>query len=260
MGNPTPHKARKRFGQNFLHDQAIISRIISVINPHADENIIEIGPGLGALTFPLLQHVSNLRAIELDRDLISHLQQKALNKGDLNLINADALTTDYSEFGKCQRIVGNLPYNISSPLLFHLLSYQSLIKDMHFMLQKEVVERMSAKPGNKTYGRMGVMIQAYCKVDKLFEVAPSAFAPAPAVDSAVVRLQPKLPSELKLFDHKAFSSLVKQAFAQRRKTLRNNLRSIMSEDTLIKHGISPGERAENLDVRQFIALSRELAL
>ncbi len=258
MGNPPAHKARKRFGQNFLHDPNIIQRMVSAINPLSDQNLVEIGPGLGALTFPVLSHCQKMSAIEIDRDLITHLQKEHKSFGDLELTVGDALKLDYSAFGKSLRIIGNLPYNITSPLLFHLLGFRDLIEDMHFMLQKEVVNRIVSPPGSKVYGRLSVMIQAYCYVEKLFIVPPNAFNPPPAVDSAIIRLIPKDISETTLINHQNFSLVVKSAFAHRRKTLRNNLRFLIDQTTLIDLGISPSERAENLTIEQFITLSKQL--
>ncbi len=249
------HIPRKRFGQNFLHDPTIIQRIVASINPLPEQNIIEIGPGLGALTFPILLRCKHMTAIELDRDLIKKLQQEYTPYGDLQLINADALKTDFIQFGQKQRIIGNLPYNISSPLLFHLLGFMDSIQDMHFMLQNEVVNRLVSAPDNKTYGRLSVMIQAYCKVDKLFEVQPTAFSPRPAVDSAIVRMVPEQDARLRPPDHKRFSKVVSLAFAHRRKTLRNNLRSVMDESTMSRLGVCANDRAENLSVEQFIGLA-----
>ena len=192
MGNPPVHRARKRFGQNFLHDRSVIDRIISCINPVSGDSIVEIGPGQGALTFPLLQKCGSLTAIELDRDLIAPLQDQSKKYGDLTLINADILKISFSdlEIKAPIRVTGNLPYNISTPLMFHLLEQETGIKDMHFMLQKEVAERIVAKPDNKQYGRLSVMMQYHAECEYLFTVKPSSFKPAPKVDSAIVRLKP----------------------------------------------------------------------
>lgn len=249
------HRPRKRFGQNFLHDPYIIQSIVNAINPRPGELVIEIGPGQGAITFPVLQRVGKMSAVELDRDLVELLSETHKIHGELNLISQDALKTDFSEFGSDLRIIGNLPYNISSPLLFHLLKYRPLIRDMHFMLQKEVVDRMAAQPGNKTYGRLSVMIQTYCDVAKLLSVPPGAFNPPPAVDSAIVRLIPKKDSDILVHDATKLSRLVSLAFSQRRKTLRNNLKNTISAEQIESCDISPSARAETLAINDFIALS-----
>lgn len=255
MSNPPTHRARKRFGQNFLHDPGIISRIVSAINPRPDENIIEIGPGQGALTFPVLDRCHAMTAIELDRDLVDYLTSASGAHGDLILHSQDAMKTDFSQLGEDQRVIGNLPYNISSPLLFHLLQFRTYIRDMHFMLQKEVVDRMAANPGSKTFGRLSVMIQTYCHVSKLVDVPPGAFKPPPAVDSAVVRLTPIPAQNIPSHDPQRLSKLVSMSFSQRRKTLRNNLRNVFTEEQIKSVGIDPSARAETLSVSDFCALS-----
>jgi 16S rRNA (adenine1518-N6/adenine1519-N6)-dimethyltransferase len=249
------HRPRKRFGQNFLHDPNIINRIVSVIAPKPADNLIEIGPGQGALTFPVLSRCGQLRAIELDRDLAAWLREQSPAHGELELLSADALKTDFSPFGDAQRIIGNLPYNISSPLLFHLLRFKSQIRDMHFMLQKEVVQRMAAPAGSKTYGRLSVMIQAHCRVEKLLDVPPGAFNPPPAVDSAVVRMVPLAADDVPPHHPTHFADVVARAFAQRRKTLRNTLRGLLTAEDMEALGIDPGARAETLSVSDFAALS-----
>jgi len=252
------HKARKRFGQNFLHDQGIIQQIIHGINPQAGENIVEIGPGKGALTASLLDAAGKLNVIELDRDLIPILQNNLGNSENLHIHNVDALKYDFSQLSNKEnslRIVGNLPYNISTPLLFHLLTFAYTIKDMHFMLQKEVVERITAKPNSKTYGRLGVMLQYYCFTEKLFTVKPGAFSPAPKVDSAIVRLIPYQEPPVKVDNHEVFASIVSQCFSQRRKTLRNNLKNILNEDEINSLDIAPTARAETLTIEQFASLA-----
>ncbi len=258
LGKSPVHRARKRFGQNFLQDPHIIRRIVAAINPRQGENLIEIGPGLGALTFPLLQHCGAISAVELDRDLIDVLEEKSREFGRLRLLSQDALTTDFSEFGECQRIVGNLPYNISTPLVFHLLKYRHLIQDMHFMLQNEVVERIASHPHGKAYGRLSVMVQCYCLVEKLILVPPGAFRPPPKVESAVVRLRPKAEADIPKHDRGKLAKLVTAAFSQRRKTLRNNLRGLLTEKDMESLGVSPSLRAENISVEQFISLSELL--
>ena len=258
MNAQPAHRARKRFGQNFLHDPGIISRIVAAINPKTGDNLIEIGPGQGALTFPILKKSGSLTAIELDRDLVRILESTAAEHGELCLLSQDALKTDFARFGEKQRIIGNLPYNISSPLLFHLLEYRHLISDMHFMLQKEVVDRMAAVPGNKTYGRLSVMIQTYCNVSKLIDVPPGAFNPPPAVDSAVVRLRPREPDDIPAHTPENLAQIVSMAFAQRRKTLRNNLRAVLNEEQIASTGIKASVRAETLSVIDFCRLSELL--
>ena len=254
------HVARKRFGQNFLHDQVVINRIIRRFNPQPGEHILEIGPGLGALTWALLEQVDELHAIELDRDLVARFNSDPRAQGHLHLHQADALTFDFSSLlnneGKL-RIIGNLPYNISTPLMFHLLDYSTIIQDMMFMLQKEVVQRITAAPGGKNYGRLSVMVQAQCAVEKVLDVGARAFTPPPKVESAVVHLVPhKNPAvESRLCD--AFARIVKAAFAQRRKTLRNNLKGLLTESEISHAGIDPSARAETIPVEGFIALTRQ---
>ena len=191
---PLHHSAKKRFGQNFLHDPLVISQIVAAINPQSTDNIVEIGPGLGALTRPVLQQATKLKVVELDRDIIPKLKVICFGDGELEIIEADAIRLDFqplTDSAQSLRVIGNLPYNISTPLLFHLFSFSPWIKDMHFMLQKEVVERICAQPGGKDYGRLSVMSQFYAQPEFLFVVKPGAFKPAPKVDSAIIRLTPK---------------------------------------------------------------------
>lgn len=254
------HKARKRFGQNFLSDPGIIQRIVSSIAPRTDDNIVEIGPGKGAITALLLEACPKLNVVELDRDLIPILLAQFANYKDFKIHQADALKFDFSELAQEQalRIVGNLPYNISTPLIFHLLSYHGRVKDMHFMLQKEVVERMAAVPGQKSYGRLGIMVQYYCQVENLFLVPPECFQPKPKVDSAIVRLRPyqELPHPAK--DVKLLERVVNVAFQQRRKTLRNGLKQLANAEQLDALNTDISVRAENLSVAQFVSLADEL--
>lgn len=255
------HRARKRFGQNFLHDPGIIRRIVESIAPRPGQHLVEIGPGQGAITRELLQITGELDAVELDRDLIEPLAQTCGPLGELRIHSADALKFDFCQLaapGKRLRVVGNLPYNISTPLLFHLLEQAACIEDMHFMLQKEVVERMAATPGNKSYGRLSVMLQAMCEVTPLFDIGPGAFKPAPKVDSAFVRLQPYREPIIQISNHDTFSRLVTQAFSQRRKTLRNNLRELVSIETMEELGIDPGVRAERLTLEEFAVLANSI--
>ncbi|MGL6028354.1 MAG: 16S rRNA (adenine(1518)-N(6)/adenine(1519)-N(6))-dimethyltransferase RsmA [Legionella sp.] len=250
------HNPRKRFGQNFLQNQHIITDIIQAINPQAADNILEIGPGLGAITQPLLRRVERMTAVEIDRDLHQYLSQLPIAQGKLHLISADALTIDYSQFGSNLRIVGNLPYNISTPLLIHLLRYAASIKDMYFMLQKEVVDRMAAGPGSKAYGRLSVMLQYHCEVDHLFDVPPEAFDPQPKVDSAIVRLIPHRESPYEAIDVEQLQHIVASSFAMRRKTLANNLKGIVSLAQLTDLGIDGSKRPEQISVKEYIQLAK----
>ncbi len=243
---------RKHFGQHFLQQSAVISQIIQSIGLKTDDTVVEIGPGRGALTLPLLRMLKQLIAIEVDRDLFADWKQ--LNHANLMLLNADALKVDYHQWGEGIRLIGNLPYNISSPFLIHLLNYLSSIQDMHFMLQKEVVDRLSGEPGTKAYGRLSVMMQVFCEVQPLFEVAPDAFYPPPRVQSAVVRLVPrKAPNA----NRPQLEKLLSHAFAMRRKTLGNNLKKWVSVAQMEACGIDPGLRPEAVSVEQYIALSRQ---
>jgi len=255
------HRPRKRFGQNFLHDPAVIGRIVSAINPSINEQLVEIGPGQGAITIPLLQQAGRLAVVELDRDLIGPLQARCAGLGELTLYNADALRFDFCALAgeSALRIVGNLPYNISTPLLFHLLAQHRCIRDMHFMLQKEVVERMAASPGTRQYGRLSVMLQYRCEVIPLFNINPGAFSPPPKVDSAFVRLLPYPRPPVQINDETVFEQLVRQAFAQRRKTLRNALRGMLEAEEISALGIDPVARAETLTVSEFAALANRAA-
>lgn len=249
------HRARKDLGQNFLVDNNIVDKIVASISPQSGERIVEIGPGLGALTSKLLPVAKTLDVVELDGDVIEPLQQKCSGLGQLTIHHQDALTFDFGQFNTPIRLVGNLPYNISSPLLFHALSNVDQIIDMHFMLQKEVVDRMAASPGSKTYGRLSVMVQYYCHVQPLFLVKPSAFKPQPKVNSTVVRLVPIRDRELVAEDSLVFGKVVKAAFGQRRKTLRNSLSALVSADELNSITINPMIRPEQLGVDDFIRIA-----
>lgn len=256
MTNPT-HRARKRFGQNFLHDPGVIQRIVDSIAPKRDGHLVEIGPGQGAITKELLRAAGNMDAVELDRDLIAPLAEMCADIGHLRIHSADILKFDLCGLvpaGEQLRVVGNLPYNISTPILFHLLERSHCIHDMHFMLQKEVVLRMGAEPGNKQYGRLTVMLQAQCEVTHLFDIGPGAFKPAPKVDSAFVRLVPHSTPQFQIEDQTIFSQVVAQAFSQRRKTLRNSLRKLMDAEIIEGLGIDPGLRAEQIGVDGFVRL------
>jgi 16S rRNA (adenine1518-N6/adenine1519-N6)-dimethyltransferase len=250
------HSPRKRFGQNFLQNRHIIDEILRAINPQAKDNILEIGPGLGALTQPLLRKLDQLTAVEIDTDLQQYLAELPIAQGKLHLISADALTLDYSQFGSNLRVVGNLPYNISTPILIHLLQFASSIEDMYFMLQKEVVDRMAATPGSKAYGRLSVMLQYHCEVEYLFNVPPEAFEPQPKVDSAMVRLIPFRTSPFDLVAVDQLEGLVASAFAMRRKTLTNNLKGIISFDQLTDLGIDGGKRPEQISVAEYVQLAK----
>lgn len=254
------HQARKRFGQNFLHDKQIIQRIIQAINAHSDDNLVEIGPGLGALTEPLLQQVKQLQVIELDRDLVPILKTQFFTYQGLHIHQADALEFDFSQLASNLplRIVGNLPYNISTPLIFHLLKSAHLIQDMHFMLQQEVVTRLSANPNNKNYGRLSIMVQYYCQVEPLFSVPPTAFNPAPKVDSAIVRLIPHQQKPHIAKDEAHFAQIVRTAFQMRRKTLRNNLKNNIDTEQLAKLGIDSHLRPENISLKDYVSISNAL--
>ena len=255
--NDHAHVARKRFGQNFLHDRGVIDNILRAIAPSAGECIVEIGPGQGALTWPLLDRIGELTVIEIDRDLIPRLQAEAHKHGVLRMVEADVLTVDFTALaaGKTMRLVGNLPYNISSPILFHALEHAAVIRDMHFMLQKEVVERMAAGHGSKVYGRLSVMLQAYCHIEPMFIVPPSAFTPAPKVESAIVRMTPKAPADIPGHEPARLQQLVRHGFAQRRKTLRNALDGVASVEQMLAAGIDPGARAEQVAVVDWLRLA-----
>jgi 16S rRNA (adenine1518-N6/adenine1519-N6)-dimethyltransferase len=256
------HQAKKRFGQNFLIDQSIIASLIDSIHPKENQTIIEIGPGLGALTKPMLNKVSQLHVVEIDRDIVSWMQTEyampLYEKNNLIIHNVDALKFNFSSVGNRLRIIGNLPYNISTPILFHLLANLASIVDMHFMLQKEVVERMVASPSTPAYGRLSVMLQYYLKMEYLITVPPEAFKPAPKVESAFVRCIPhaKLPFVAK--DTDLFAKVVLAAFSQRRKTIRNTLKPFLNSDDFIKLAIDGQQRAENLSVSDFVTITNYL--
>jgi 16S rRNA (adenine1518-N6/adenine1519-N6)-dimethyltransferase len=252
------HRARKRFGQNFLHDEAVINRILGAINPQPGQYLVEIGPGLGALTAGLLAAAGRLDVVELDRDLVPKLREHFAGKGELIIHEADALKFDFATLGRPQqklRIVGNLPYNISTPLLFHLLEAAEVIQDMHVMLQKEVVDRMTAQPGGSDYGRLSVMLQYRCRVERLFTIGPGAFRPAPKVDSAIARLIPyaELPHPAR--DETMFGQVVSQAFAQRRKMMRASLKGLLTMEQIEACAIDPSRRPETLSVAEFVRLA-----
>ena len=251
------HKARKRFGQNFLQDTRIINDIVYAVRPQPDDVVIEIGPGLAAITQPLSQKLNRLHVCEIDRDIIQYLKKQSF-ADKLIIHEGDVLQFDFRSISGSKKIVGNLPYNISTPLLFKLSQVADEVIDMHFMLQKEVVERMTAVPKTNDYGRLSVMLQYFFEMESLIDVPPESFTPAPKVDSAVVRMIPVLGRIGIAEDFKHFEYLVKQAFHQRRKTLRNNLKDIASDEDLQAVGIQPQQRAEEVAPEQYVQLSNYL--
>ncbi|UAW98769.1 16S rRNA (adenine(1518)-N(6)/adenine(1519)-N(6))-dimethyltransferase RsmA [Halopseudomonas nanhaiensis] len=261
MSQFAPHRARKRFGQNFLHDAGVINRIHRAIAPREGQHVVEIGPGQGAITEGLLASGARLDVVELDHDLhpillsrFGHLRNFALHKGD-------ALKFDFASLadGQRLRIVGNLPYNISTPLMFHLLDQAHCVEDMHFMLQKEVVQRLAAGPGSSHYGRLGIMVQYHCQVEHLFDVGPGAFSPAPKVDSAIVRLTPHATLPFPADEPEMLERVVREAFNQRRKTLRNTLKPLLDADGIAAEGLDPMLRPEQVDLAGFVRLANRLA-
>lgn len=256
------HQPRKRFGQHFLHDPAVIERIIDAIGTAPGERLVEIGPGEGALTLPLLARGIHLTVIELDRDLAARLAERPEAGDTLTVVQGDALKVSLAALvapGERLRLVGNLPYNVSTPLLFRFLEQAGVIRDMHFMLQREVVERMVAPPGSKTYGRLSVMLAAACRVEALFDIGPGAFRPAPRVWSSVVRLEPWTEPPFSVPDAKLFAEVVRRAFGQRRKTLRNALSGLLDEPDIRAAACDPGARAETLPAAAFGRLAMVVA-
>ena len=253
------HIARKRFGQNFLTDDGVLHDIISAINPQPQDSMVEIGPGLAAMTALLLQSLDHLHVVELDRDLVKRLQDR-FDPKKLTVHAGDALKFDFRQLpvadGQKLRVVGNLPYNISSPLLFHLAELAAYVQDQHFMLQKEVVERMVAEPGSKTFGRLSVMLQWRYHMDLLFVVPPTAFDPPPQVDSAIVRMIPK--AAPLACDVRKLETTVTKAFSQRRKVIRNCVMGMFTEAQLIEAGIDPQLRPEAVGLEQYVALANLL--
>lgn len=264
MSRPRPagHQARKRFGQNFLHDAGVIERIVRAIGPGPEDAVVEIGPGLGALTEELLGVVPDLQVLELDRDLIPILRTKFFNHPGLRIHQGDALQFDFRSLYQDRplRVVGNLPYNISTPLIFRLLEQAEVIADMHFMLQKEVVDRLAAEPGNKDWGRLSIMTQYRCQVQPLFKVGPGAFKPQPKVDSAIVRLIPHQQLPHPAQDEKLLATVVRTAFNARRKTLRKGLQTLVSDEQWERIGLDNRLRPEQLSLADFVLLSDKLAL
>ncbi len=253
-----PHRARRRFGQNFLVDGNIIRKIVAAIAPRPGEAIVEIGPGLAALTRPVLDACGRLHVVEIDRDLIARLKSD-FGDGRLTIHEGDALKFDFATLGGDLRVIGNLPYNISTPLLFHLSEHAEGIRDMTFMLQKEVVDRMVAEPATEAYGRLSVMLQYRHRMEKLFDVPPGAFRPAPKVTSAIVRLVPRPTSALQARDAALLGRIVTAAFGQRRKTLRNTLREFVGEAELAARGIDAGLRVERLSLDEFMRIANHCA-
>ncbi len=248
---------KKSLGQHFLTDRSYIDKIVMAVNPQPGDRLVEIGPGQGAITFPLLRKHGELTAIEFDRDLITPLMEASDGVGRLTIIHKNVLDVDFGKLAGDDklRLVGNLPYNLSSPILFHAIEHAASIRDMVFMLQKEVVDRMAAEPGSKVYGRLSVMLQAYCRVDSLFVVPPGAFRPPPKVDSAVARLVPHDVAAIGIADHRRFAEVVRAAFGQRRKTLRNALGGTCSTDQIEAAGLRPDARAEQVEVEGFVRLA-----
>jgi len=261
MSQPPVHRARKRFGQNFLHDQNVLARMVQAINPLDGDRLLEIGPGEGALTCPLLKLHGDLTAIELDRDLGPGLIEKCRPLGQFRLLQGDAMKFDYSDLASPDdriRVVGNLPYNISTPILFHLATHAPLIKDMHVLLQKEVANRITSAPGSKEYGRLSVMLQIIFNVAHLFDVGPGAFRPPPKVQSTFIRLTPHQQPIIPLTGQANLSLVVGKAFSQRRKTLRNSLHPLLDSDQINAAGIDPSRRAETLSLQEFAVLANKL--
>ena len=254
----TSHVPRRRFGQNFLADPHYVARIVAAVDPKPGDNLVEIGPGLAALTSGLVERATHITAVEIDRDLAARLRER-FTPAQLTLHEADALEFDFAQLGPRLRVVGNLPYNISSPLLFHLAAHDALLHDLHVMLQKEVVARMTAAPGTADYGRLTVMLQAKFRIVRLFVVPPGAFRPAPTVESAVARLVPLHDDKPAIADEALFARLVAAAFSQRRKTLRNAVSALCTAATLEAAGIDPGARGETLAVADFVRLANRLA-
>lgn len=255
------HIARKRFGQNFLVDRQVIDDIVNALALERGDCVVEIGPGLGALTDPLLERIDHLHVVEIDRDIVARLKTR-YPADKLTIHQGDALDFDFGALagaGRSLHVVGNLPYNISTPLLFHLAGFAERVVDMHFMLQKEVVERMVAEPGSTDFGRLSVMLQYRFVMDRLRDVPPESFAPAPKVDSAVVRLIPRPPGELSAHDEAYFAALVSAAFAQRRKMLRNNLKGVVGDALFAELGIAPTARAEELSVADYLRIANALS-
>jgi 16S rRNA (adenine1518-N6/adenine1519-N6)-dimethyltransferase len=252
------HRTRKRFGQHFLVDPSTVSQIVSAVAPQDGDTLVEIGPGQGAITIPLSRYPCKFHTIEFDRDLVPQLRRRFADQPHVVIHEADALKFDYASLGQRLRIVGNLPYNISTPLIFRLIEFREHIFDLHFMLQKEVVDRMAASPGNKKYGRLTVMLGSFMEVVPLFDVPPGAFQPPPKVTSSVVRMRPRPDDDVLINDPVVLSKLVAQAFSQRRKTLRNALGGHVTESHMEAVGIDPGSRAEQVPIETWVRLANLL--
>jgi 16S rRNA (adenine1518-N6/adenine1519-N6)-dimethyltransferase len=252
------HVAKKRFGQNFLTDQSVINSLVQAISPNTTDLMVEIGPGLGALTKPLLQKLNQLHVVEVDRDIIAWME-KEYQATNIQIHQADALKFDFTSLGHQLRVTGNLPYNISTPILFHLLDNITHIQDMHFMLQKEVVERMVAAPSTPAYGRLSVMLQYKLQMEYLITVPPESFDPAPKVESAFVRCLPHTTKPFTAKDEALFAKIVLAGFSQRRKTLRNTLKGLLDDNGFNALAIDPILRAENLHVQDFVSIANYLA-
>lgn len=250
------HRPKKKFGQNFLHNQAIINAIMQAIRPSANDNIIEIGPGLGALTIPLLHSINKISVIEIDKDIQNYLSNEFPLADKLNIIKQDVLKVDFYSFGKNLRLVGNLPYNISTPLLIKLIPHKSQICDMHFMLQKEVVDRIIASPNCKQYGRLSIMLQRYFAIEHIIDVPSHAFEPAPKVESAVIRLIPHNHNAIDLESFKNFEKLIASSFTMRRKTIANNLKPLLSATELESLGIDPKRRPEQICINEYAQIEK----
>ncbi len=253
------HRARKRFGQHFLRDPGVVDAILRAINARGDDVVVEIGPGLGAMTNALANSAGHLHAVELDRDLVERLHRHFADADTVTIHESDALEFDFAKLGDRLRIVGNLPYNISTPLLFHLMNFKEHIVDMHFMLQKEVVDRMAAAPGSKAYGRLGIMLGCHLQIESLFDVEPDAFDPPPKVRSSVVRLDPLPRDTYQITDPVALSTLVGAAFMKRRKTIRNALQEYAGDEDFAAVGIDSKLRPEQIGIAQYVELSNHLA-
>ena len=249
------YKAKKHLGQNFLNDEIVIQQIIESINPSNNDVFVEIGPGMGAITLPIAKTKAKLHGIELDQDLYSYLSKATEIYSNINLYHDDALSFKLSKLGNDLRVIGNLPYNISTPLLFHNLRYKECIKDLHFMLQKEVADRLCASPGNKKFGRLSIMFGAYMRIKHLFDIPNTSFKPIPKVTSSFVSIKPKLDNEIIVKNNEHLALLVKKGFSQRRKTIKNALKGLIGENILIKHEIDPSQRPEEISILKWSQLS-----
>ena len=249
------YKAKKHLGQNFLNDEIVIQQIIESINPSNNDVFVEIGPGMGAITLPIAKTKAKLHGVELDQDLYSYLSKATEIYSNINLYHDDALSFKLSKLGNDLRVIGNLPYNISTPLLFHILRYKECIKDLHFMLQKEVADRLCASPGNKKFGRLSIMFGAYMRIKHLFDIPNTSFKPIPKVTSSFVSIKPKLDNEIIVKNNEHLALIVKKGFSQRRKTIKNALKGLIGENILIKHEIDPSQRPEEISILKWSQLS-----